>query len=118
MDPVPYAIRPEDVDEVLSAYGASDDEREAARSYVMRHVLDLDEIVSTAPETPHNRGWLHRDELAPISNQPGDQSPDRREMAMAAIEDLLLREGFLELDVDEPRLFPISTRRDSERDDA
>ena len=36
MEPVPYRIRAEDVDEVLTAYEASDDVRTEAREYVLR----------------------------------------------------------------------------------
>lgn len=97
MEPVPYTVREADVDEVLGAYGdLPEDTREAAREHVLRNVLDIDEIVRTAPEA---------------------QPQERREAALAAIEDLLIRDGFIDLAADEPRIFPITVQRDSERDD-
>jgi hypothetical protein len=55
MDPVPYRIREEDVDEVLSAYAAvggswTDEQRAAARELVMSRTIEIDETVRTAPE--------------------------------------------------------------------
>lgn len=117
MDPVPYRIRDEDIDEVLSAYAAPDDVRSAARQHVLRHVLDIGDVVRTAPETPSAQPRLAGIDFETGTEDPGDLSPDRREAALASIEDLLLRDGFLELSAGEQRLFPISTRRDSERDD-
>ena len=122
MDPVPYQIREEDVDEVLSAYegvgGGSftDDERAEARRHIMRHVLDIDEIVRAAPE---ERRALPRDvpaESAPRAerdgNRPGDESYPRRELALAAIEDLLIRDGYIDASEEEARVFPITAERD------
>ena len=51
MDPVPYRIRDEDVDEVLTAYEATDDVRSEARAYVFRRLVDVNEVVRTAPES-------------------------------------------------------------------
>lgn len=115
MDPVPYEIRPEDVDEVLSAYegvggGEWTEERRAdARAYVMRHVLELDEIVRSAPEERRVIPRLDTataDRSLPEGIRPGDNSPERREMALAAIEDLLIRDGFIDAAADEARVFP------------
>jgi hypothetical protein len=117
LDPVPYRIRDEDIDEVLSEYDTPDDVRSAAHAHVMRHVLDIADIVRTAPETPSSQPRLAGIDFEMGSEDPGDLSPDRREAALAGIEDLLLRDGFLELSAGEQRLFPISTRRDSERAD-
>jgi len=119
MDPVPYEIREEDVDEVLSVYESagggewSEERREEARAHVMRNVIELDEVVSTAPEDPAGSAMR----AAPVAERPGDGSPDRREMALAAIEDLLIRDGYIELDEDEPRAFPVTIERDTERND-
>ena len=123
MDPVPYQIREEDVDEVLSAYegvgggGFTDDARADARRHVMRHVLDIDEIVRVAPE---ERRSLPRDVSAedaaraqPVGIRPGEESYPRRELALAAIEDLLIRDGYIDAADDEPRVFPIAPERDN-----
>ena len=81
-DPVPYEIKEEDIDEVLGSYGVeSDDVRNAARAHVMRSVRDIDDVVRTAT--------------------------DRRETALAAIEDVLISDGFIEAADDEPRVFPV-----------
>ena len=115
MDPVPYEIKEEDVDEVLSAYEAtgggewSEDRRREAREHVMRNVLELGDTVRTAPED-RRHDVVRR--AAPESERPGDSAPDRREMALAAIEDLLIRDGYLDADPDEPRTFPVVSRRD------
>ena len=114
MDPVPYEIREEDVDEVLSAYESvgggsfTESEREEARRHVMRHVLDIDEIVRAAPE---DRRVLPRE--VPAGIRPGDESYPRRELALAAIEDLLIRDGFIDAAEDEARVFPIVFERDT-----
>ena len=112
MDPVPYEIREEDVDEVLSAYegvggGAfTDDERAEARRHIMRHVLDIDEIVRAAPE---DRRALPRD--VPAESAPREESYPRRELALAAIEDLLIRDGYIDASEEEARVFPIISER-------
>ncbi|MGH7466709.1 MAG: hypothetical protein ACRENP_01865 [Longimicrobiales bacterium] len=101
MKPVPYAVQSADIDEVLSAYepvggGAwTEEARQDVRAYVMRHVLDLDDATRTAPE----------------------DATVRREVALAAIEDLLIRDGLLDITDREKRVFPIVTTRDTERDD-
>lgn len=96
MDPVPYTIREADVEEVLTAYETPADTRAAARDHVMKQVMEIDEIVRTAPEQGGN---------------------DRQELALAAIEDILIRDGFVDLAADESRIYPVSFTRDTERDD-
>ena len=111
MDPVPYEIREEDVDEVLSAHEAtggswSAEDRAAAVDIVMRNVIELNETVRTAPE--ERRVMTRGTERAgSAGTRPGENSPERRDMALAAIEDLLIRESFLEVDSDDDRVFPI-----------
>jgi hypothetical protein len=109
MDPVPYRIREEDVDEVLSAYDGgcalSADERGEARRHVMRHVLEIDEIVRAAPEERRAPG-----------TRTGEESYPRRELALAAIEDLLIRDGFIDASDEEARVFPITAERDDLRE--
>lgn len=118
MDAVPYEIREDDVDEVLSAYEAtgggnfSDDDRKAAREHVMKNVVDIDDTVRTAaPDTvPDSREA--GDHTSPIGIRPGEDSPARRGMALAAIEDLLIRDGFLDVTDDEQRVFPVTGNRE------
>src|SRR5690606_19361983 len=94
MDPVPYEIRADDIDEVLAAYtpatGWTDEERAAMHDHVMKHVTDLDEIIRTAPEGREERSLDTRTSAVagPVAGRPGDGSPARRELALAAIEDL------------------------------
>lgn len=112
MDPVPYEIRREDVDEVLSAYESvggswTAEDRKAAVDHVMRQVLDIDETVRTAPE---ERRLMPRG-AEPAGTRPGDDSP-RRDLALAAIEDVLIRDGFIDVSDDEERVFPVAERAD------
>jgi hypothetical protein len=114
MDPVPYDIQEEDIDEVLGAYESvggswTADDRSAARNHVMRHVLDIDEAVRTTPED--RRIMPRGDEAESAGGRPGENSP-RREMALAAIEDVLIRDGFIDVSSTESRIFPVTGRRD------
>jgi hypothetical protein len=113
MEPVPYEIRAEDVDEVLSAYGTPQGARAAARKHVLEQINEIDDIVRTAPELPTERALSTRREGS-VGERPGDQSYDRRELALAAIEDILIRDGFIEASPDEKRVYPVETdeRRD------
>src|SRR5688572_28859198 len=119
MEAVPYEFHEDDVDQVLNAYDPDwpEDDRREARQHVMRHVQELDEIVRSAPEeeTSNARGDAFR--AGSIGDRPGDRESDRREMALAAIEDLLIRDRFIELDTGESRVFPVIGHQDSERDD-
>ena len=111
MEPVPYEIREEDVEEVLSAYATPDEARAAARDHVFRQVTEIDEIVRTAPEVPNElTGFAGRE--GPVGEHPGDQSQDRRELALAAIEDILIRDGFISVSPGEKRIYPAVTRDD------
>ena len=112
MDPVPYEIRREDVDEVLSAYESvggswTAEERQAAVEHVMRHVLEIDETVRTAPE---ERRLMPRG-VGDEGSRPGDDSP-RRDLALAAIEDVLIRDGYIDVSGTEERVFPVTERAD------
>ncbi|MGQ0815866.1 MAG: hypothetical protein ACT4O1_15655 [Gemmatimonadota bacterium] len=81
----------------MTAYEAPNDVRPAARDHVMKHVMDIDEIVRTVPA--------------------GDPAA-RQAAALAAIEDPLIRDGFIDLVDTEKRRYPASTIRDNERNDA
>jgi hypothetical protein len=124
MDAVPYEIREEDVDEVLSAYEPvgggdwPDARRQAAREHVMSNVLELDDTVRSASEDPSDALGAAGDRAGSVADRPGERAPERRDMALAAIEDLLIRDGFLDLDADEPRAFPATGEADDERDDS
>ncbi len=113
MEPIPYEIRPDDIDEVLTAYtpaaGWSDEERASLHDHVMSHVAELAAIIRTAPEGREERGLDTRTSAVaePIGARPGDGSPARRELALAAIEDLLLDEGLVDARADEQRVFPV-----------
>jgi hypothetical protein len=122
MDPVPYTIQEDDVDEVLSAYEPvgggewTEEARRTARAHVFRHVTDLDDMVRTAPEnervTQDLRARVHRTGSNSIQD-----APSRRELALAAIEDLLIRDGLIGISDREKRVFPAVTERDNEHDD-
>lgn len=112
MDAVPYEIKEEDIDEVLDAYeptGGGDwpeERREEARAHVMENVLDVNETVRSASEDPSDALGAAGDRMGNVGDRPGDRAPARREMALAAIEDLLIRDGYLDVDSDEERVFP------------
>ncbi len=111
MDPVPYEIEEGDVDQVLEAYrpgegGWPEDVRERARAHVMDRVLELAEEVRSASEDPSDALGASGDRTGAVSDRPGDRAPARREAALAAIEDLLIRDGFIDVDADENRVFP------------
>ncbi|HSH46655.1 MAG TPA: hypothetical protein VK966_12495 [Longimicrobiales bacterium] len=120
---MPYEIREEDIDEVLDAYepvGGGDwpeERRREARAHVMRNVTDLGETVRSASEGSSRQEGEHPQHTGPEQDRPGDRAPMRRDMALAAIEDLLIRDGYLELDADESRTFPATGEADTERDD-
>ena len=117
MEPVPYRIRPEDVDEVLTAYETPDNLRDQARAFVFRQLVEMDDTVRTAPESRDAPRMGSVGDLPRSSETLGDFSADRRELALASIEDELLRGGFVELPPGESRLFPIVLESDTERDD-
>lgn len=123
MEPVPYEIREDDVDEVLNSYeptGGGDWDEQArieARRHVMRNVTDIDDIVRSAPEDRYGRGQSPPEPSGPVGDRPGDREPQRRGMALAAIEDLLIRDGFIDIAADERRVFPATTQHDTERPD-
>lgn len=119
MDPVPYEIREEDVDEVLSAYESvggsewTDERRREAREHVMRNVLEVGEIVRAAPEERRLIPRLDPEERAEqAGGGPVEASQARREMALAAIEDLLIRDGYIDAAADEGRVFPVTPGAD------
>ena len=124
MDPVPYEIRDEDIDEVLDAYeptGGGDwpeEQRREVRAHVMRNVTELDETVRSASEDPSDALGAAGDRAGNIGDRPGERAPARRDMALAVIEDMLIRDGYIELDADEARAFPVTAEADTERDDA
>ena len=123
MDPVPYEIAEEDIDEVLDAYeptGGGDwpeERREEARAHVMKNVLEIDETVRSASEDPSDSLGAKGDRMGDAADRPGDRAPARREMALAVIEDLLIRDGYIDLEADEERVFPVSTEAGSARDE-
>lgn len=123
MEPVPYEIREDDIDEVLDAYeptGGGDWPEEArveARNHVMRNIKDIGDTVRSAAEDPSGDAGILTTRTGPESDRPGDRAPDRRDMALAAIEDLLIRDGYIDLDADEARTFPATGEPDTERED-
>ena len=124
MDAVPYEIREEDIDEVLDTYeptGGGDwpeERRREVRAHVLRNVTELDETVRSASEDPSDALGAAGDRAGGIGDRPGDRAPERRDMALAAIEDMLIRDGYIDIDADEPRAFPVTAEADTERDDA
>ena len=117
MEPVPYRIREEDIDEVLTAYEAPEDVRSAARAHVLRQLVDIDDVVRTGPETPDapRRGAFG--DIVDERERLNNLSPVRRELALASIEDELIRGGFVELNPGETRMYPFAEGHDTERDD-
>lgn len=112
MEPVPYEIRAEDIDEVLNAYEPvgggewSEEDRTDMRAHVMSSILDLDDIVRSVPEESPEEATADASRAGSQSERPGGESAARREMALAAIEDLLIRDGYIDLAPDESRVFP------------
>ncbi len=123
MEPVPYEIREDDIDEVLDAYEPTgggewpEEARTEVRRHVMRNINDIDDTVRSAAEDPSGEAGILTTRTGPESDRPGDRAPARRDMALAAIEDLLIRDGYIELEADEARTFPATGEPDSERDD-
>jgi hypothetical protein len=123
MDPVPYEIREEDVDEVLAAYepvgggGWPEEVREEARQHVMTHIVELNDTIRTGAEGPGGSTGSAADRIRESGERPGEGSPERRDMALAALEDLLIRDGFIDLEAEESRAFPVTGEPDTERDD-
>lgn len=126
MEPVPYQITEDDIDEVLNAYEPAgrgnfpEEQRADIRAHVMRHVQDLGDMIRGTPEEPLEgaRGpGATAVRAGSIADRPGDQSSDRRDMALGAIEDLLIRDGFIALTADEARVFPPAAGTDTERAD-
>src|SRR5690606_1982483 len=69
----------------------TEQQRAEAREHVMRHVLEIDEAVRTAPED--RRVAPRPDPSVPGGTGPAEPSPARREVAVAAVEGLLIRDG-------------------------
>lgn len=113
MEPVPYEIRVDDVDEVLTAHETdwTDAERAEARSHVLRNVMELNEAVRSTPEDESGARHDLSARVQPEAGHPGDASPARRDMALAAIEDLLIRDGFIDIEGDDDRIYPMSPER-------
>jgi hypothetical protein len=116
MQPIPYEIREDDVDEVLSAYESvgggtyPEEVRKEARRHIMRHVLDINEEVHTVPEDRRVVARVDAEDeprSRPLTKGPGELPSSRREMALAAIEDLLIRDGYIDATPDEERIFPV-----------
>jgi hypothetical protein len=118
MDPIPYEIQAEDVDEVLSAYESTGghewtrERRAEAHGHVMRNVVELNEVIRTAPEERRIRPRGGTGDAEISGTQPRDDSP-RRDLALAVIEDLLVRDGFIE---DERRVFPADSKAERAAD--
>jgi hypothetical protein len=83
----------------------------------MRSVTGLDEIIRSAPEDARDALSVRGHRAHPLGMRPGQESAARREMALAAIEDLLIRDGYIDVRDDEGRVFPAMTTPDSERND-
>jgi hypothetical protein len=127
MEPVPYEIEEHDIDEVLDAYEApgggawSDQDRRSARDHVLKNVVELNDTIRSASEDPSDALGEAGDRMGDMSDRPGDRAPARRGMALAAIEDLLVRDGFIDVDAGEDRVFPVTgggSEDSAEGDDA
>ena len=122
MDPVPYEIEEHDIDEVLDAYEPAgggewpEERRREARAHVLENVVDIDRTVRSAAEDPAGASGEPGDRAGDPADRPGDRSPARRSMALAAIEDLLIRDGFIDPEPDERRVFPVAARDEAEGD--